>query len=300
MSSPRRRRLRQTGVGWTQVGRPRPQDRQSDGDHASPPSGLAGRHRRRVFARSATRLNQQVPVRRRQPAVCRAISALLLLGAFTAPTQSFAVGIVPIVTSVAPASGPTAGGVMVTITGNNFSAGAKAVKFGDANATQFTWLNDVEITAIAPAHAAGPVDITVVGFDGVSAVNAGYQFTFLALPAVTGIAPASGPTTGGSPVTITGSAFSGATAVKFGASDARGFTVDSPTQITAVAPAGAGRVDVTVMSPGGTSATGAADQYTFATPSPVPTLSEWARWVLTVSLLVAGGSGILLRHRRKA
>jgi hypothetical protein len=44
---------------------------------------------------------------------------------------------------------------------------------------------------------------------------------------------------------------------------ATGFTVNSATQITATAPAGTGTVDVRVTTAGGTSATGAADQYTY-------------------------------------
>ena len=51
------------------------------------------------------------------------------------------------------------------------------------------------------------------------------------------------------------------------------FTVTNSTTITATAPAGTvGTVDVTVTTPGGTSATSAADQYTY-TPPPVPTVS---------------------------
>ncbi|BBH18909.1 hypothetical protein Back11_02540 [Paenibacillus baekrokdamisoli] len=62
---------------------------------------------------------------------------------------------------------------------------------------------------------------------------------------------------------MTGSNLSGATAVTFGATAATSFTVDSATQITAIAPAGSGTVDVRVTTTGGTSATSAADQYTY-------------------------------------
>ena len=60
-------------------------------------------------------------------------------------------------------------------------------------------------------------------------------------PAVTGISPASGPTAGGTSVTITGTNLDAATGVKFGTTAAANFTVNSATQITATAPAGAGR-----------------------------------------------------------
>ncbi|TCO61100.1 PxKF domain-containing protein [Actinocrispum wychmicini] len=83
-------------------------------------------------------------------------------------------------------------------------------------------------------------------------------------PTVTAVNPASGPTTGGTIVTITGTKFTGATAVAFGTTAATSFTVNSDTSITATAPAAtAGPVDVTVTTSSGTSATNPADRYTY-------------------------------------
>jgi IPT/TIG domain/PQQ-like domain len=95
-------------------------------------------------------------------------------------------------------------------------------------------------------------------------------------PAITGIAPTSGPNCGGTTVVVTGRQFSGATAVKFGTAAALKFTVDSDTQVTAVSPAGTGTVDVTVTAPNGTSATSAADQFTYTVPgtTPGPTIAK--------------------------
>jgi hypothetical protein len=89
---------------------------------------------------------------------------------------------------------------------------------------------------------------------------------------VSGISPSSGPTAGGTAVTITGTYFTGATAVDFGSTPATSFTYDSPTQITAIAPPeSAGTVDITVTS-AGTSATAPADQYTYQAP-PIATIT---------------------------
>src|SRR5437763_9386782 len=68
---------------------------------------------------------------------------------------------------------------------------------------------------------------------------------------------------------LTGTRRTGATALKPCTTLSRSFTVDNDGQITATSPAGtAGAVDVTVTGPGGTSATGAADQYPYlAAPS---------------------------------
>jgi uncharacterized protein YhjY with autotransporter beta-barrel domain len=84
-----------------------------------------------------------------------------------------------------------------------------------------------------------------------------------ATPVLASIAPASGPASGGTSVTLTGSELTDATGVRFGATPARNFTVNSATSITATAPAGSGVVDVTVTTPSGTTATTAATRFTF-------------------------------------
>ena len=78
-------------------------------------------------------------------------------------------------------------------------------------------------------------------------------YTYVAVPVLTSLTPNEGPLPGGNTVTLTGSHFTGASAVSFGATPATSFTVDSDTQITATVPAGPGTVNVTVTTPGGTS-----------------------------------------------
>ncbi|WP_039148614.1 IPT/TIG domain-containing protein [Bradyrhizobium japonicum] len=171
----------------------------------------------------------------------------------------------PSVTSISPTGGPLAGGTIVTITGANLS-GATAVTFGATAAAGFTVNSATQITATSPAGT-GTVDVRVTTVGGTSASSAADQFSYAATPAVTSVAPNAGSTTGGTSVTITGTALSGATAVKFGATNATSFTVNSATSITAVSPAGAGTVDITVTTPAGTSATSASDQFSY-TPAP--------------------------------
>lgn len=85
-----------------------------------------------------------------------------------------------------------------------------------------------------------------------------------AAPVIASVSPTSGPTNGFTSIMISGSNFTGATAVSFSGIPASGFTVDSDTQITAVSPAhAAGTVDVTVTTPGGTSAASSQDQFTY-------------------------------------
>jgi hypothetical protein len=81
-------------------------------------------------------------------------------------------------------------------------------------------------------------------------------------PVVTSISPNWYWTWGGVNVVINGNNFTGATAVKFGATTAS-FTVNSDTKITAIAPEGSGLVDITVTTPLGTSAQCTADNFTY-------------------------------------
>ncbi|MGW2857203.1 IPT/TIG domain-containing protein, partial [Streptomyces sp. NPDC001215] len=67
------------------------------------------------------------------------------------------------------------------------------------------------------------------------------------------ISPSQGSTGGGTLVTITGTNLSNTSAVTFGTKAATSVTNVSPTQVTAVSPAGSGTVGVTVTTPGGTS-----------------------------------------------
>ena len=167
----------------------------------------------------------------------------------------------PTITNVNPNTGPAAGGTSVTITGANLN-GATAVNFGGTAAGSFTVNGATQITATSPAGT-GTVDVTVTTPGGTSAPSSADQFGYVSAPTVTGINPSTGPPAGGTSVTITGTNLNGATAVRFGGTAAASFTVNSATQITATSPAGTGTIDVTVTTPGGTSAPSSADQFSY-------------------------------------
>ncbi|MET9024106.1 IPT/TIG domain-containing protein [Nocardia sp. NPDC004168] len=186
--------------------------------------------------------------------------------------------VVPTITSISPTSGPTAGGNSVIITGTGFT-GPLTVRFG-STATLFTINSPTQITAVAPAGT-GTVQVTVTGSGGTSN---GVAYTYAAVPTLTSIAPSTGPVTGGTTVVLTGTNLTGATAVTFGGTPATSFTVNSATQITAVAPAGTGTVSVKVTTPGGIS-NGVA--YTYIA---VPTLTT----VVPNTGPAAGGTTVIL------
>ena len=130
----------------------------------------------------------------------------------------------PTVTGVSPAAGPLAGGTAVTITGTGFT-GATAVDFGMTRGNQRgRRLGDAD-HGHQPGGAAGTVNVTVVTPGGTSATSSTDHFSYVAAPTVTGVSPAAGPLAGGTSVTITGTGFTGATAVDFGTTAATSVVV---------------------------------------------------------------------------
>lgn len=83
-----------------------------------------------------------------------------------------------------------------------------------------------------------------------------------AAPVVSGVSPANGPAAGGTPVTVSGTGFTGATSVVFGSSTASNLVVVSDTEITVDTPAdAAGTQDVAVTTPAGVSPLGVTFTY---------------------------------------
>jgi hypothetical protein len=147
----------------------------------------------------------------------------------------------PVVNAFSPASGPI--GTTVTLSGTGFT-GATSVAFGTVAAT-FTVVSDDSITTTVPAGAPAAAKIRVSGPSGSGLSTTSFKIP----PVVTSISPTSGPV--GTSVTVTGSGFTGATAVAFG-TVAASYTLDSDTQITVVVPAGApASSKIRVTSPGG-------------------------------------------------
>ncbi|MEE4419005.1 IPT/TIG domain-containing protein [Streptomyces bugieae] len=187
----------------------------------------------------------------------------------------------PVLSSVTPPSGPAAGGTTVTLMGSGLS-GTTAVRFGAVVAPSFTVVSDAQVMAVAPAGS-GTVQITVSTPGGTSN---GVAYTYASVPVVSSVSPNQGPVSGGNTVILTGVNFSGAAAVTFGSAPATSFTVDSPTRISAVVPAGAaGAVQVVVTGPGGTSAPGATYFYLGA-----PVLSS----ITPASGTLSGGTSVTL------
>lgn len=168
----------------------------------------------------------------------------------------------PLVSSLSPVSGSTAGGERVTITGAGFEiAGRPAVSTIEIGAAQlsqasFTVTSATSITAVlpsasrarppdapAPQDGAGPADVSVTLTDAQTSApgpQATFQYVDTSasddIPSLTGIVPIGGAETAPPAVTLFGAGFSGATSVSFGGVAAKSFKVKSHDEISAVPP----------------------------------------------------------------
>ncbi|MFI0814998.1 IPT/TIG domain-containing protein [Streptomyces sp. NPDC021098] len=180
-------------------------------------------------------------------------------GGTSNPLSFYYVG-APFKSALSATSGPLAGGNTITISGTGLST-ASAVNFG-ANAATPTVTSDSSISVTVPAGAAaGSVGVTVTTAGG---SNNGLSYTYVDVPTVTGFAPASGPASGGTAVTITGTNLDTTQSVTFGGIAAP-FSVISSTSVSAVTPPTAdgqpGPANVTVTNSAGSATAATPFQY---------------------------------------
>lgn len=169
----------------------------------------------------------------------------------------------PTVKTVAATTGSTIGGTRVTIVGAHFAA-VKSVLFGKTAGKSLHVLSSTKLQVTTPAHAAGTVDVRVQTRSGFSRLYKTDRFVFVAPPAVTSVSPSTGPMTGATRVTVTGTGFSKVTSVRFGTTLGKSLHVLSSTKLQVTAPAHAtARVDLRVVNQYGTSATRSTDGFSF-------------------------------------
>ena len=203
---------------------------------------------------------------------------------FTAPSA----GPAPVLTALSSASGPWTGGT-IKLNGSNLTGAA--VTFGSVAATSVT-VNSAgtEATVGVPSAVTGKVAVAATTTSGGRSNTLDYTYT-AGPPTISGVAPASGPSTGGTVVTLTGTNLNTVTGsaytVLFGTTaSTRVIVAADGRSLTAVAPAGSvGPVSVKVVNAGGTSGT-APFAYTWPV-APVITLTAPA-------VTVAPGAGVAL------
>jgi hypothetical protein len=153
----------------------------------------------------------------------------------------------PIVTSITPVVGPTAGGNTLNIYGYNLAT-ATSVSVGSNSATP-TVINDGNINIVIPAGTnAGTVSLIVTTGGGSSAA---LDYIYVDAPTVSSLSPSSGSTNGGTNVTISGSSLASTQSVTVGGTSAS-FGVLNDTTISIIVPPGtAGSADVVITTAGG-------------------------------------------------
>ena len=190
----------------------------------------------------------------------------------TSPADDFSYVSTPTVSKLTPAEGPEAGKTTVTITGTGFTS-TTAVSFGATPATKYKVESPTSILAESPAGN-GTAAVTVETAGGTSAEVPADLYTYDPVPTVTALSVKEGPLAGATKVTITGTGFTKASTVSFGATKAKASTYVSETELSAESPAGTGTVNVTVVTAGGTSATSPADDFSYVS---TPTVSKGRR-----------------------
>ena len=163
----------------------------------------------------------------------------------------------PVVLTITPDVGSTAGGTAVAILASDpLFLSDLVVLFGAATATDVSVVNPYALTATTPPNPAGTVRIMVIGAQGeVGTIPDGFTYTDARLPGVTPLsataaAPDTGPTSGGTLVTIIGTGLTADTAVLFGGHASNQATLVNELVLTAITPAhAAGTVDVGLLQP---------------------------------------------------
>ena len=210
-----------------------------------------------------------------------ALALLALAGLVWAPPSGATPGSGPspyapsvTVTSIAPNSGPSSGGTIVSIGGTGFESGA-TVSLGGAAATGVVVASATLIQATTGPHAAGTVSVTVTNPDATAGtLPGGFTYTgSLPPPSLSQVQPSSGGTAGGTPVTISGANFVAGATVTFGGAAATGVSLVSASSLTCLTPPyAAGAVDVVVTNPDSQSAT-LASGYSYIASNPPPSIS---------------------------
>jgi hypothetical protein len=195
------------------------------------------------------------------------------------------------VSGVSPNFGPSYGGTMVTITGSGF-LGALGVTFGGVAASGLAVYSDNQLVAVSPPHYAGSVDVVVWNGIASSPTTFADRFSYGGGLSVAGISPSSGPTSGGTSVTVTGSGFTGATAVTFGGSAAFAPTVFSDNLIIVTAPPhSAGPANVLVWAGGVASLPTSASVFTYVGAPTVTAVSPSGGSTSGGTVVTVSGSG---------
>ncbi|WP_196398880.1 IPT/TIG domain-containing protein, partial [Legionella saoudiensis] len=216
-------------------------------------------------------------------AISNEVGSATLTGGFTYQASS------PTLVSITPNQGSIAGGTSVTVVGTNFTP-TTTLTLGGVAATNVTVLNATTLTATTPAYVSGSLvkNVVVTNSAGSATLSGGFTYTAIA-PSLTSLSPTTGPVSGNTVITLSGSGFTPGTTVTVGGIAATNVTVVNASTITASTPAyvsGLLTVDVVVNNGVGSATLAGGFTYTAVAPS----LSG----ITPASGSIAGGTTITL------
>ncbi len=153
----------------------------------------------------------------------------------------------PLITSIDPSRGSSSGGETVTLYGSGFTSVIN-VNFGGTNLVP-TIISDNQIEVVSPPG----LSSVYVFVNNVVENSNSVIYTYINPPIISAVSPNTGSGFGSNYVTITGLSLSWTSAVNFGSQVSTQISVINDAQISVNVPPGVGTVNVSVVTPGGTS-----------------------------------------------
>jgi hypothetical protein len=172
----------------------------------------------------------------------------------------------PTISRVEPRIGPEEGKIYVHVYGSGFATGigvdpsVMSMEFcpptGSCTPSPLAECSDTQSCTVFVPAGKGTVDIVARAGNGVSSTRGpDDQFSYVPFPTISGLTPVTGPATGSTQVSITGTNFAvgrGATRFNFGDGGSADGDCDTPTHCTVSSPAGTGGVYLTATVGGAT------------------------------------------------
>ncbi len=128
---------------------------------------------------------------------------------------SYQVGTVSITNSNLPIYGSTSGGDWVELISTGGLFNVASISLGGVDCSSINYDSDTAIVCLTGAHALGVVDLVVTMRGGGSTTVPNFFSYLYPAPTITGFNSPTGPTSGGTPITITGTGFDDTATVTF-------------------------------------------------------------------------------------
>jgi hypothetical protein len=181
-------------------------------------------------------------------------------------SSAYAYAAAPTVTSANLSFGPVAGGRTINITGTGFRGAAPfSINIGGTNCTTSTFNSATSATCVTPSRPLGTYSITVTNADGQAGVGGSYEF--LDAPSVSYTSPGSGPTSGGSVITVVGSGFRSGATVSIGGCACNSVSVPMATQLSCTTSGCSVGVKTVQVTNADTQSGSAASAFTYYAPA---------------------------------